>query len=126
METTWNKNQKNQPYDNSWYTELGLGLKAIAVTAPVCPRKTEIGSPSGKRHWNKPEGIRQSMIIKQETLDCLKGKEAYNSNDAVIWRGCHQSIVRTHSQVSNITLSSKNETFEIIKATKKQIMHECQ
>ena len=50
METTWNKNQKNQPYDNSWYTELGLGLKAIAVTAPVCPRKTEIGSPSGKRH----------------------------------------------------------------------------
>lgn len=25
----------------------------MAVTAPVCPRKTEIGSPSGKRHWQR-------------------------------------------------------------------------
>lgn len=23
----------------------------MAVTAPVCPRKTDIGKPSGKRHY---------------------------------------------------------------------------
>lgn len=40
----------NVTYDKSWYTELCLGLNAIAVTAPVCPRKTEVGIPSGMRH----------------------------------------------------------------------------
>jgi len=38
-------------YDKSWYTAFGLGLNAMAVTAPVCPRKTDIGKPSGKRHY---------------------------------------------------------------------------
>ncbi|KAF5960570.1 hypothetical protein HYC85_001779 [Camellia sinensis] len=42
-------------YDNSWYIELGRGLNAMAVTAPICPRKTEIGNPSGKRHCNTQE-----------------------------------------------------------------------
>jgi len=32
-----------------------LGLNAIAVTAPVCPFRTEIGNPSGKRHYQKQE-----------------------------------------------------------------------
>ena len=41
---------ENWPYDRRWYIEPGLGLNSIAVTAPVCPRNTEIGSPSGKRH----------------------------------------------------------------------------
>lgn len=45
--------QMNLPYDRRWYTELGLGLNAIAVTAPVCPFKTEMGNPSGKRHYQK-------------------------------------------------------------------------
>jgi hypothetical protein len=45
--------QMNLPYDRRWYTELGLGLNAIAVTAPVCPFKIEMGNPSGKRHYQK-------------------------------------------------------------------------
>ena len=35
-------------YDKSW--KGYFGLNAMAVTAPTCPRKTEIGYPSGKRH----------------------------------------------------------------------------
>ena len=42
---------KKKTYDKSWYAALVLGLNAIAVTAPVCPRKTDIGKPSGKRHY---------------------------------------------------------------------------
>ena len=39
-----------QTHDKSWYTALGLGLNAIVLTAPVCPRKTDIDIPSGIRH----------------------------------------------------------------------------
>lgn len=38
-------------HDKSWYMALGRGLNAMAVTAEVCPLRTEIGSPSGKRHY---------------------------------------------------------------------------
>jgi hypothetical protein len=38
-------------HDKSWYVTVGLGLNAMAVTAEVCPLRTEIGSPSGKRHY---------------------------------------------------------------------------
>lgn len=88
-------------YDRSWYTELGLGVNAIAVTAPVCPRKTEIGNPSGKRHWStekvdKPLTLQQKIFLpkiitlqrKQEDV-CQVGGESYNSNAVVIWRRRH-------------------------------------
>lgn len=49
----------------------------MAVTAPVCPRKTDIGKPSGKRHYenqivkhNVPKknlGRRDKQKQKQET-----------------------------------------------------------
>lgn len=35
----------------------------MAVTAPVCPRNTEIGSPSGKRHYPKPEENGQKIEL---------------------------------------------------------------
>lgn len=47
----------NVTYDKSWYTELCLGLNAMAVTAPICPRKTEIGYPSGMRHCSIQEKL---------------------------------------------------------------------
>jgi hypothetical protein len=68
-----------------------LGLNAIAVTAPVCPFRTEIGNPSGKRHYQKQEK-KSHMIIKYPKAGRkTKGKnvyivtnEAYNSNGTVI------------------------------------------
>lgn len=47
--------EQKKPYERIWYTALGLGLKAMAVTAPVCPRRTEIGCPSGKRHCHRSQ-----------------------------------------------------------------------
>lgn len=67
----------------------------MAVTAPVCPRKTDIGKPSGKRHY-------ENQIVKYKTLKNPKEKgekiqkncwlhhmKAYNSNNTVIWWGCN-------------------------------------
>lgn len=34
----------------------------MAVTAPVCPRRTEIGTPSGKRHCHHPEGFVKDQV----------------------------------------------------------------
>ena len=44
------KERKRSTHDNSWKAAPGLGLNAIAVTAPVCPLSTETGIPSGIRH----------------------------------------------------------------------------
>lgn len=49
------KRTKNS-YERSWYGDPGLGLNAIAVTAPVCPRRTETGKPSGNRHYKNSDG----------------------------------------------------------------------
>lgn len=66
-EQQWgNNNCGNETHDKSWYAELGLGLNAIAVTAPVCPRKTEIGNPSGKRHCTKQNNNLHNWGIKIE------------------------------------------------------------
>jgi hypothetical protein len=45
------KQEKRATHDNSWKAAPGLGLNAIAVTAPVCPLSTETGIPSGIRHF---------------------------------------------------------------------------
>jgi len=78
-------------YDKSWYTAFGLGLNAIAVTAPVCPRKTDIGNPSGKRHYeneivkhNVAKKSLGSWDKKTKTRNLLSNMKSYNSNDTVI------------------------------------------
>jgi len=78
-------------YDKSWYTAFGLGLNAMAVTAPVCPLKTDIGRPSGKRHYEneivKHNVARKSLgegIKKRKTINLLSNMKSYNSNDTVI------------------------------------------
>jgi hypothetical protein len=48
---------------------------------------------------------------------------AYNSNNAVIRWGCNCSIVWTHSQVSNVTLS--NIVYNIIQSNGQQILKQC-
>lgn len=48
--TTGNCKCGNKTHDKSWKAKAGLGLNAMAVTAAVCPRRTETGNPSGKRH----------------------------------------------------------------------------
>lgn len=62
----------NVTYDKSWYTELCLGLNAMAVTAPICPRKTEIGYPSGMRHCSIQEKLQGRGVI--QTMRSLKWK----------------------------------------------------
>ena len=54
------KRNRYQSYDSSWYTEAGLGLKVMAVTAPVWPLRTEIGSPSARRHCGS---ITERLIV---------------------------------------------------------------
>lgn len=67
-------------YDRSWYTELVFGVNAMAVTAPVWPRKTEIGNPSGKRHWStekvdKPLTLQQEKIFKPKIITLQRKQE---------------------------------------------------
>lgn len=80
----------------------------MAVTAPVCPRKTEIGNPSGNRHCNSPKLT--IKFSKNTNQNLPKGWVAYsyNSNNKIIWSWCHQSIIWTHSQVRYVTLWSMN------------------
>lgn len=78
-------------YDKSWYTAFGLGLNAMAVTAPVCPRNTDIGKPSGKRHYEN-EIVKHNVAKKmpgrrdkkRKTINLLSNMKSYNSNDTVI------------------------------------------
>lgn len=57
------------PHDKSWNTALGLGLNAIAVTAPVWPCKTDTGIPSAKRHCRKRNNLVVSIMKDSDLVE---------------------------------------------------------
>jgi hypothetical protein len=80
---------RKRTHDKRWYTEPSLGLNAMAVTAPVCPCKTEMGIPSGKRHCIIPK--RTIYLSEWMKLGTLKDEveNSYHSNDKIIGSRCH-------------------------------------
>ena len=56
----------------------------MAVTAPVCPRKTDIGKPSGKRHYeNQIVNIMYPKKTWGEGINKNKNKKLARSNESL-------------------------------------------